>query len=232
MKNFIKSKTPFLIVCLGFVLFNMLYFVTTNLPNANASKWIGYAFITLSFIVMGAIALLLNLKSKNAMTTIWPLMYATVGYFAVSFFVNSILMIVNGDGKKGPLVLNFIILILYAVVFLVSFKSFSRVADNTAVREERVAKLRELSVKVNALTFLTKDEEIKKAILKVKEDIDYSSSAGTAATATYEQQLEDCVVTIQTLLGANCDTAAVLEAVTSMANILKIRNQILMGSRR
>ena len=231
MKNFIKTKTPFIIVCLGFVLFNMLYFVTTNLPNANASKWIGYAFITISFIVMGAIALLLNLKSKNTMTTIWPLMYATVGYFAVSFLVNSILMIVNGDGKKGPLVLNFIIIILYAVVFLISFKSFSRVADNTAVREARVAQLRELSVKVNALTFLAKDEEVKKAILKLKEDIDYSSSAGTAATASYEKQLEDYVITIQTLLAANGDPAAVLEAVSTMANILKVRNQMLMVTR-
>ena len=70
MKNFIKSKTPFIIILLGFVLFNMLYFVTTNLPNANASKWIGYAFITLSFIVMGSISLFLTLKSKNTMTTI------------------------------------------------------------------------------------------------------------------------------------------------------------------
>ena len=232
MKNFIKTKTPFIIVSIVFALFLMLFFVTTNLKEANAGKWAVFAFITISFIIMGAVSLLLNLKSKNTMTTIWPLMYATVGYFALSFIVNSIFMIVNGEGCVAAIVINIIILALFAIVYLISYKSFSRVADNTERREARMAELRELSIKVNALTFLAKDEEVKAAIKKLKEDIDYSSSAGTAATASYEKQLEDYVVTIQTLLAANGDPQSVLNAVETMANILKVRNQMLMVTRK
>ena len=233
MKNFLKTKTPFVIVCLVFALFVGLFFVFTDLDKANAGKWVGFSFTVLAFVIAGSFAFFFQLKSKNTMTAMWAPIYATAGYFAVTFLVNFIVMLVNSKSWKGAVVLNIIILVLYAIVFLVSYKSFSRVADNTAVREARMASLRELSIKVNALTFLAKDESVKRAIKTLKEDIDYSSSAGTSATASYEQQLEDYVVTIQSVLTSPAYTEeAALEAIANMANILKVRNQLLMATRK
>ncbi len=231
MKKFINSNIPFLIICLLFGLFNLIFFVSVDLAALNAGCWLGYVFITLAFILIAACSLGFRLKSKSTMTTIWPLMYVCVGYFGVSLITNIIIMAVNSENVVVPIVLNAVILILSAIVFLLAYKSFSRVADNTQARETRVLALRELSVKVNALTFVTQDDEIKAAVKKLKEDLDYSSSAGTASSASYEQAFVSQIDKINMMIISKAEKEQVLAELETAANLWKARNQMLMAGR-
>lgn len=232
MSNFIKTKTPLLIVCLIFLLFNILFFVCVPLQDGKAGVWIGYSFIVVSFLIFGGLAGFFHLKSKNTLTTIWPLMYSTSGYFVLSLILNIILIIVNSENVTVGIVLNVVLLIFYAIAFLISFKSFLRVSDNTERREARVNELRSTEIKVNSLSFLTSDTEIKQAILKFKENVSYSSSAKTEEMEEYDQQLDEAIETIKQLLTTECGKDSILKAIEKAEQILKVRNQTLMVSRK
>lgn len=228
MNAFIKKKTPFLIVCLLFILFNLLFFVLVPYDTAKVSIWLSYAFLVVAFLIVGCITLFLKLENKRNMTTLIPLFYATVFYFALTLVANVILMLVNSENATPDVVINAVILILFAITFLLAYKSFGRVADNSARQTARVQALRELSVKVNSLTFFTKDADVVNAIRKLKADVDDSSSAGTEASRTYEEQFAEQIETIRVLLTSGAEKDAVLAAVEAAGNLLKVRNQMLM----
>ncbi len=232
--KFIKSKVPFLITVALFALFNIIFltvvFTAIEASEQVASFWISYAFIDVAFILVALFSFFFRLKSKNTMTTVVPFLVSIGGYLLLTLIVNAIMMAFKA-AVYWPIIVNAILIIICAVVVLICYKSFSRVADNTEKMQKRVTELRATAVKANSLTFLAKDDEVKAALRKFKQNIDYSSPAGTPATAEYEAQLDEAIQTIQSLLEANAEKESVLEAIQAAENTLKMRNQMLMASR-
>lgn len=228
MSKFFKTKTPLILVALLLVLFNVIFWVSVKPAEANATVWVGYAFLTLAIIILGAMTFIFKLKSDTTMTTLVAVLYLAIGYFAVAFILNLILMLVNGEKATAGIILNVIVLILFAAIFVILYRSFSRVQDNTAAREKRMRELRMTSVKVSGLTYLTTDQEIIAAIRKFKDDIDNSSSRGNENTQAIEEQLDQQIDIIRTLLTNGADNEAVLRALRGAEGLLKQRNQLLI----
>lgn len=228
MSKFFKTKTPLILVALLLVLFNVIFWVSVKPAEANATVWVGYAFLTLAIIILGAMTFIFKLKSDTTMTTLVAVLYLAIGYFAVAFILNLILMLVNGEKATAGIILNVIVLILFIAVFVILYRSFSRVQDNTAAREKRMRELRMTGVKVSGLTYLTTDQEIIAAIRKFKDDIDNSSSRGNENTQAIEEQLDQQIDIIRTLLTNGADNEAVLRALRGAEGLLKQRNQLLI----
>ena len=228
MSKFFKTKTPLILVALLLVLFNVIFWVSVKPAEANATVWVGYAFLTLAIIILGAMTFIFKLKSDTTMTTLVAVLYLAMGYFAVAFILNLILMLVNGEKATAGIILNVIVLILFAAIFVILYRSFSRVQDNTAAREKRMRELRMTGVKVSGLTYLTTDQEIIAAIRKFKDDIDNSSSRGNENTQAIEEQLDQQIDIIRTLLTNGADNEAVLRALRGAEGLLKQRNQLLI----
>ncbi len=228
MSKFFKTKTPLILVALLLVLFNVIFWVSVKPAEANATVWVGYAFLTLAIIILGAMTFIFKLKSDTTMTTLVAVLYLAMGYFAVAFILNLILMLVNGEKATAGIILNVIVLILFLAVFVILYRSFSRVQDNTAAREKRMRELRMTGVKVSGLTYLTTDQEIIAAIRKFKDDIDNSSSRGNENTQAIEEQLDQQIDIIRTLLTNGADNEAVLRALRGAEGLLKQRNQLLI----
>ena len=228
MSKFFKTKTPLILVALLLVLFNVIFWVSVKPAEANATVWVGYAFLTLAIIILGAMTFIFKLKSDTTMTTLVAVLYLAIGYFAVAFILNLILMLVNGEKATAGIILNVIVLILFAAIFVILYRSFSRVQDNTAAREKRMRELRMTGVKVSGLTYLTTDQEIIAAIRKFKDNIDNSSSRGNENTQAIEEQLDQQIDIIRTLLTNGADNEAVLRALRGAEGLLKQRNQLLI----
>lgn len=228
MSKFFKTKTPLILVALLLVLFNVIFWVSVKPAEANATVWVGYAFLTLAIIILGAMTFIFKLKSDTTMTTLVAVLYLAMGYFAVAFILNLILMLVNGEKATAGIILNVIVLILFIAIFVILYRSFSRVQDNTAAREKRMRELRMTGVKVSGLTYLTTDQEIIAAIRKFKDDIDNSSSRGNENTQAIEEQLDQQIDIIRTLLTNGADNEAVLRALRGAEGLLKQRNQLLI----
>ena len=228
MSKFFKTKTPLILVMILFALFNVIFWVCVNPKEAHATVWVGYAFLTLAIIILGAMTFLFKLKSDTTLTTLAAVLYLAVAYFIVAFLLNLILMLVNGEKATAGIVLNVILLLIFAAAFVILYKSFSRVQDNTAAREKRMRELRLTGVKVSGLTYLTTDPEIIAAIRKFKDDIDNSSSRGNESTQVVEEQLDQQIDVIRTLLTNGADNEAVLRALRGAEGLLKQRNQLLI----
>ena len=228
MSKFFKTKTPLILVMILFALFNVIFWVCVNPKEAHATVWVGYAFLTLAIIILGAMTFLFKLKSDTTLTTLAAVLYLAVAYFIVAFLLNLILMLVNREKATAGIVLNVILLLIFAAAFVILYKSFSRVQDNTAAREKRMRELRLTGVKVSGLTYLTTDPEIIAAIRKFKDDIDNSSSRGNESTQVVEEQLDQQIDIIRTLLTNGADNEAVLRALRGAEGLLKQRNQLLI----
>ena len=228
MSKFFKTKTPLILVMILFALFNVIFWVCVNPKEAHATVWVGYAFLMLAIIILGAMTFLFKLKSDTTLTTLAAVLYLAVAYFGVAFLLNLILMFFNSEKATAGIVLNVILLLIFAAAFVILYKSFSRVQDNTAAREKRMRELRLTSVKVSGLTYLTTDPEIIAAIRKFKDDIDNSSSRGNESTQVVEEQLDQQIDVIRTLLTNGADNEAVLRALRGAEGLLKQRNQLLI----
>lgn len=233
--KFLKSKVPFLICLALFALFNIIFltivFTALDTSKLVAAFWISYAFVNVAFILIALFCYFFRLKNKNAMTMILPFLWSLGLYLVLTLVVNSIMMAVPNVAVYWPIIVNSVLIIACSIVVLISFKSYSLVADNTEKMQARVRELRETGVKVNSLVYLAKDEEVKAALKKLKQTIDYSSPAGTPATVEYEEQLDDAINTLKDLIAANAEKESMLEAVQAAEMALKMRNQMLMMSR-
>ncbi len=231
MKNFLKSKVTLIVIGLLFILFNVLFFVLVDYNKAKTALYLAYGFIDLAFVLVGLFAGFMKFKSNSTITAIIPTAYITLCYFVVALVMNIIIMAINPQKVTATILLNVVVLIFALIAFVLGIKMFTRVSDNTAAREARVVNWREISVKVNALTYLTKDEDVIAAIRKIKEDVDYSTSAGNDASKSYEESFVDQIETVSTLLTAKADKEAVLDALDTAANLLKTRNQMVVAGK-
>lgn len=230
MLKFLKSKTLFIVIALLFVLFNVLFFSIANLKTAKLSMWLGYGFITFSFVVMALIALFFKMKSANSLTAVGPIYTFTLVYFLVTVVANAVMMGFNFNNYIAPVVTNVVLVILYAIVLLIAFKSFSRVDDNQKMMKERAQKKMFSFVQVQSLSGLTDDADIVRAIKKLKETVDFSSPASTPATEPFEMEFNNKISLIQMHLSGEYDKQEILKELEEANRILKQRNQTLMMS--
>lgn len=229
MKKILTSRVPLLLVIICFAILNCVFWpiAAPSLSASKATLWIGYGFLTGTFVIV-ALMTFIKVYNKNTVTSLAPIFLVTTGYLTLSAIINIIAMALNSENYIWALVTNFILLLLFVAAFLVANKHFARVNENTARRETRVRDWRMTAVDVSGLIAFSSDDEVTAALKKLKEDIEYSSSASSEKTKNVEEELDEQIITIKSMLKNNMDKETVLKAIHVAESILKNRNQILM----
>ena len=227
-----KIKNRFLtliIIGLVFVLWNVLVFTIADLKNVKGNFWCSYAFITLAFLALAGITFSFKLSNNVIFSTITPSIIFSYVYFAISFVMNTIIMIFFSEKEsvKACIILNIILLILFIIVEIVGYMGFSHIKEDQQKTDAKVKNLRTLSVKVGALEYMTNDITVKREITKLKEAISYSDPMGTADTVDSENEIENKIEVIKICLAENCDTEKVLSAIKDTMSALNVRNELL-----
>lgn len=236
MKKLFSSKLAFIISLIVFVVFNALFFIiagsTGALKHMKAGMWVSFAFLEVTFIIICCMTLFLKAKSGSSVTALIPVYSIFGGYVVISFVANLIMLFATGKLWQIPLIINILIHAAFFILFFIKVRYLSSVNAKTEHKNAKVQELRQTTIKVNSLIYLAKDEEVKKAIRKLKETLDYSSPMSTPECAEYEQQLAEMIDTLKTLLSTDSDSETILSAVAEAENVLRIRNQMLMATRR
>ncbi len=230
MKKFITGKVPLLLVIIGFLILNCVFWpivASKDISTAKASVWLGYGFLTGTFIVCG-LSTLIKVYNKNVSTSLLPIFLVTSGYLGVSSIFNIIVMAVNTDNYIWGLIVNLILVLLYLAFFLVAYKHLTRVNDNTARRETRMKDWRLVAVSVSNILSYTTDSDVKKELNELYESIKNSSTASNEKTKEIEEELNEQIVTIKSLIKNGAEKAAILNAIVIAKALLKNRNQILV----
>lgn len=230
MKKFINGRVPFLLICIAFVALNLCFWpivCSNGIENAKTSVWIGYGFLAGAFAIC-AVCTFIKMHNKNVQVALVPLFKVSSTYLFFSIIFNIIVMCINTDNYVWAVILDSLIVLIYLAAFLISYKHFNRVNENTEVREKRMKDWRLVASSVSSILSFTEDKDIKLALNKFYEHVKASSTASSEVTRSVEEELSDQIVTIKSLIKSDADKETILKAIKFAEALLKERNQKLM----
>ena len=235
--KFLQGNTGKLIVGIGALAFNVVFWVivavAVKLENTHATLWWGYGFAMFSFLPLLGV-MFIPIKNRLSGHVLNGLYGVTALYMGLTFVMNLIFMIVNTDHQGGfvtQIVLNVLLLLAYIALAFIFIKRFSKVQANDIKREEQMRDLKLVFTKVSAVSNQAEDPEVKAELIKLRQRVNNSSSAGNEHTQEYDKQFEDQINVVQDMLNANVEKEEVLKAIKVANNILTTRNQILLSTR-
>lgn len=228
MLKFIRSKASTLIIAALFILFNVIFFLCVNLEESNASRWVAYGFIDLSFVIAICLTLFLKMPKGVFVDNAMPMISYTLTYFLINLIANIIFIAVNAETVIPAVIVNTIILVFYIILFIVAVSHISRVSEVVEKRGKQISAFDGITVKVYSLKDMCADEEVKVAIEKLTERLRYSSSASTPKSAQYEQQLDQLTDSLVEMIAGGADKDEIIKTVNKTNSVLSIRNHMLM----
>ena len=238
MKKFLTTKVALIIVGLLALLFNVVFWAIVG-SELGAGKqmgttlWISYAMVMVSFGVAGAITFI-KPGAKSARLAMVPLFYATWIYVGVCLVMNMIFMFVNTSEKGGyiaDIVLNAILLIIYAIFMVIAYKYFSRVNTIFEKKEERVVRHFNWSSKISSLISLAEHDEVKVALVEFRRIMNYSSSGSNEKTADADAKLEEELDNLEVLIKSGAPVEEQMRAVKFARVALDERNRAVAMAR-
>lgn len=238
MKKFLNTKTTLILVGLLAILFNLIFWVIVGVSMGDGKKmyatlWISYAMIMVALVVAGAVTFI-KPKTKSAELALAPFIFATVGYLGIAFLLNLIFMLVNTSNRGAyitDIVLNCILIIVFAAILVIAWRHFSRVDQIFEKKEERVQRYFDWNGKVSSLITLAEDDEVKAALIEFRRIVGFSSSASNEKTANEDAKLEQELNNLEFLIKSEASKEEQLKAVKFARVALDERNRAVAKAR-
>ena len=212
-----------------FAVFNLLVFVIVN--EKNGVFWMSYAFMCIAFIVQ-IVSMLLALRSLETETVFMgiPLASLSMYYFFAAIFVGAVFMFFQNAPFKLAIVLQILILAIYAVVAIMALMSRNVVQDVNDNLRENVEAIKTLVVDVDVFIPQVSDPALKKALKKVSETIKYSDPMSNAAVADIEEQIMQTVNELRINI-ENSRNAEAIQTCKDIEVLFMQRNSLLKATK-
>lgn len=179
-----------------FVAFNVITFVsigaTIGFAVLHLSFWVGYGFITLSFIGNLVCSIVFfKEKNKNKVFLKISVIYISYSSLVVSLIVGIIAMVVPVIPYWIAIIVDVLILAFYAISIVWASAAADIVSDVEQKVKEKTFFIKALTVDADSLVSGAKNEEIKATAKKVYEAIRYSDPMSSNALAGIENQIQN-----------------------------------------
>ena len=238
MKKFINTKTTLILVGLLAVLFNLIFWVIVGVNMGDGVKmratlWISYAMIMVAFIAAAGVTFI-RPKNQSADLALVPFIVATAGFLGLSLLLNVIFIAVNSSNKGAyitDIVLNCVLIIVFAAILVVAYKHFSRVEQIFEKKQERVENYIDWNGKVSSLISLAEDDEVKAALIDLRRTLNYSSSASNEKTEKEDNNLVQELDNIGFAIKSGASKEEQLKAVKFAKVALEERNRAVAKAR-
>ena len=221
-----KTSISSLFLALVSVVYLFLSLITGILTEASAEFWAGFGCLTFG----AAVAIAILLIFANRQTTIRdvffnaPIYYIGFVYFAVTAVLSVLHMLVGFFTFKRLLILQLIAFAVFAVYFilaLVSKTNAETVNENVA---EKNAFIREMTAKLNTLSALCADREMKLKLESLAEEFRYSKPACLTALDEVEGLIRQKVAVLDYQIEKN-DMESASETMADIGKALLSRNE-------
>ncbi len=217
-----------------FVIWNVLVWVLSatlaNLSVANVFFWLGYVFNVIAFAAV-AVVLLLVKSSKNAnFSVLSPTYIFSAIFFAIVIIMNSV-FIAFGFGWPAPiaavLVPNLVLLLAYAGAVIASVMMIGRTEKLNDEIDKKYASIKGLGISVGTIAAMSEDAEVKRALLALRESIDYSDPMGRPETEDAELDLANKIDEIKFMVQSGDEKDDILKKIKNASVALTARNETL-----
>lgn len=234
MRKIAVRHTALIVLGIIFVLWNILVWscVDWKTVHPNVFFYCGYAFICLSFVLVGCLLALYRIKKNVIFSVLMPSYIVTAVYFVVNFVFNTVLMCMpEKDNLKVAIIPNAVILLLFFAAIVVCYIPISHIGNNNDVVDQKVYFLKTLGIEVGQIAAIATDLNVKQSLTQLREEIDFSDPMGVDITAEIEKELVKCVAEIRMLVEGNYDIELIKDKITFTSNKLRQRNELLRAGK-
>lgn len=193
--------------------------------------WISYLFMLLAFGLQ-VVGFYLSFKEMNVKAVFFgiPLAQFTVFYFFAELFMSVVFMCFQQVSPTIPIVLQLLLLAVYAIVAIVSIFARDTVVAAENKVKTNVAAMRLNTADIEMLRDAAEDPELKNQLRRLAEAIRYSDPMTNDAIADVDARIRQETLALQTY----CDDRDIAAAKDSCAKLQRLyveRNKKLMASK-
>lgn len=227
-----KKKTvglSFAVWGIAFVVYNLIIFLFMK-PQSPVF-WISYGFMVLAFGLQ-ILGMYLSFKEFSVQAVFFgiPLAQFTLFYFFAELFMSFVFMIFQQITWKVPLVLQIVLLAVYAVVAIVSVATRDVAVAAKDKVQNSAAAMRMNTVDVEMLRDDAKDPELKKMLGRLAEAIRYSDPMTNEAVADVDARIRQETFALQTYCEDN-DVNSAKDSCSKLQRLYVERNKKLLASK-
>ena len=227
-----KKKTvgmSFAIFGIVFAIYNLLVFLF--LKPQTSVFWMSYGFMVLAFALQ-ILGMYLSFKEFSVQAVFFgiPLAQFTLYYFFAELFMSFVFMLFQHMTWKIPLVLQVILLAVYAIVAIVSVT----VRDASVAAKDKVqesaATMRLNSIDIEMLCNDAKNPELKTQLRRLAEAVRYSDPMTNDAIADVDARIRQETMALQTYCEDN-DVVSAKESCAKLQRLYVERNKKLLATK-
>lgn len=224
-----KKNTLWILLDLVFLaVFNTVFFVLGGMEHP-ASVWISYGFIQFAYIMVLVTPLFIRESSHSAMFG-FTLYSVTAVYFLVEFVVGLIFIFVKSDSYKAALVIQIIIVGIYAVCLISNIIANESTADSAAQHEAEVAYIRQAAAAIKPLMGKMNSAAANRKIEHLYDVLHASPAKSSPMVQTLEADIESKTRMLRKAAADGCENE-VNEIVEETTTLVEERNEILKSVR-
>lgn len=221
-----KNAIRFLIVVgILFVVFNVISFAVPFVKTA--VFWVSYIFGIIAVLVQIPVMKIAFTDTEDARSKFYGFPIARIGviYSIIQLILSLIFMGVAVFVPVWiPIILFIIVLGLSSVGFIAADATREEIVRQDKVIVKDVSFMRNIQSKMNVLTAQCQNEEIKKAVSDLAEEVRYSDPVSSDAIKDIENELNNSVDELQRAIVDNDENA--LEICKRTKDILLERNRL------
>jgi len=210
-----------LLFLIPLAVFNTVFFMVGGTDH-NTSVWISYGFIHLAYVML-AVSPYLAPKGTNALVLGMPLAYVSTIYFYVQFAVGILFILIGMENYKPALIVQIIILGVYATALVSLMLANEYTASNLNRRQEEVAYIKTAANKVKLVMDKLSDKNANKQIERVYYLIHSSPVRSSSTVKALEREVLAQADELQAAVYRN-DIAAVLMHCNNITSLMERRN--------
>lgn len=212
-----------------FLIYNMLVFLI--LTPQTPVFWISYGFMVLAFGLQ-VLGMYLPFKDFDVQAIFFgiPLAQFTLFYFFAELFMSAVFMIFQGIPWKIPVILQVILLAIYAVVAIVSVASRDATKASKDHYQNKATEMRLNTIDVEMLRDECQDPELKNQLRRLAEAVKYSDPMTNDFVADVDARIRQETFALQTYC-QDGDVAAAKDSCTKLQRLYVERNKKLMASK-
>lgn len=227
-----KKKTvgmSFAIFGIVFAVYNLIVFLF--LKPETPVFWMSYGFMVLAFALQ-ILGMYLSFKEFSVQAVFFgiPLAQFTLYYFFAELFMSFVFMIFQNITWKIPLLLQILLLAVYAIVAIVSIA----VRDTSVAAKDKVqnsaAVMRLNVVDIEMLRDAAADPELKNQLRRLAEAVRYSDPMTNDMIADVDARIRQETMALQTYCEDN-DVAAAKDSCAKLQRLYVERNKKLLATK-
>lgn len=222
-----KGFLWFLLSMVFLAVFNTMFFLLGGTDHP-ASVWIAYGFIHFSYLMILATPLLTRKSSRAALFGA-SVGVISAGYFLVELIVGLLFIFGRSDSYKGSLIVQIIVLGIYAIALIPVLLANEYTADSVDRQEMEVAYIKIVSSRIKILMDKASDKTANKEIEKAYDLLHSSPTRSVATVKLLEQEIQVHVGELENAVSAD-NTAAIITAAGEIIAKTEERNRILRMS--